>query len=172
MILKADLDNQKAQRKNAENDWQWRQDYPFTDVKKYLITVVRAHPEIDFRIWFPPVSTLRYAAQSNMDMINRVVEMRSIIVRSLADSPHARIYGLDGEYAVTGNLSNYMDTQHFTMQIQQWVLDSIASEQYRLSPDNIDSYLVKLKDTILGFDIAVPQQQAAEKNQSEKIPPQ
>ena len=153
--LKQQLDAAKKARAPFMGDW--RRDYPFYVVQKNVVAVMRAHPDVTFYIWFPPVNNLRYALEPTMDMTNMAVEMRRYLVKALADEPNVRLFGLDGELSITGDLSNYMDTQHFTMRIQQWVLESIAQGHYQLTGDTVDDYASRLTNNILQADIAVAQ---------------
>ena len=135
----------------------WERHFTFAAAQRDVVDVVRANPTVDFRIWFAPVSVIRFAQEPDLGLAANMIELRRFLVMALANVPNVKLYGVDRELTVTGNLDNYMDTQHFTMTIQRWVLDSIASEQYRVTPDNINGYAESLRNNILQFDVVVPE---------------
>jgi hypothetical protein len=135
----------------------WEPHLTFAAAQRDVVDVVRANPTVDFRIWFAPVSVIRFAQEPDLGLAANMIELRRFLVMALANVPNVKLYGVDRELTVTGNLDNYMDTQHFTMTIQRWVLDSIANEQYRLTPDNIKEYTESLRNNILQYEVVVPQ---------------
>ena len=157
----ANLSNKKQElntirQQQGREGWIWRTDYSFAEQKAVMLDSIRKHPEVEFRIWFAAASLWRYAADFNMDAINKHVELRRFVVSDLASLPNVRIYGFDNELSITAELHNYMDPTHFTRQIQSRILNEIANNNHRITLDNIDAYTVSFRDNILHFDVNIP----------------
>ena len=146
----------RAREEQHRTAWEWRRDYPFTMQKTCIVDIVRAHPDVQFVIWFAPVSLARYASENAMDTINQQVELRRFLVKSLAALSHVQIYGFDNVLDFTANLHNYMDYSHYTQERQRWVLREMAQGHYRMDEDTVDAYVEQLRRNILLFDIPTP----------------
>lgn len=147
----------QARQAQAAQQWAWRADccHRTADL---IRAVVRAHPEVDFRIWLAAASLNRYASDANMDYTNQNVEIRRHLIRTLADEPNVQLFGFDNDLAITADLHNYMDTVHFTRTIEQTVLRAVASGQYRLAARDADVYADTFRSHIEDFSIVVPPQ--------------
>jgi hypothetical protein len=134
----------------------WQTDYAFDIQKKCLVDVIKAHPDVQFDLWFAPVNLGLYASGFNRENINKNVEFRRFLVKSLDDQTNVRLFGFDNVLSITADMRNYMDYSHFSSAIQKQVLQDITHGNYRLTADNIDVYAEQFKNNILAFDIAVP----------------
>ena len=66
--------------------------------------------------------------------------------------PNVHIYGFE-DLDFLDNIENYKDTGHYHQKFNSFMLDAIAQNQHRLTPDNVDAYLAKAEQRALTFDV-------------------
>lgn len=109
-----------------------------------LTEQVEAHPETQFTFFFPAYSMLWW------DGIYRTGERDAIIynerqaVKTLLEYDNVRIFCFQYDEEVVTNLENYMDSIHFSQDINRWQLDEILAGEYEMTPENYNDMLDEL----------------------------
>lgn len=111
--------------------------YPQLDAN--LLPVLKAYPDVQFRLYLPPVSTLRYALMTSQNFAH-ALSMRRYLLEQIADLPNVQLFAFDTVEWITGDLANYRDFVHFRAEINDYMLASIRRGKHRLTRDNIESY--------------------------------
>ncbi len=106
---------------------------------------VEEHPETEFIFFYPPYSMLWW------DMIYREGERDAVIynekemTKALLSYDNVRIFCFQGDRDVTTNLDYYMDTIHFSPEINRLMLDYILEGEYEMTLDNYEEVLDDVK---------------------------
>ncbi|MFQ5508396.1 MAG: hypothetical protein ACE5FN_03570 [Leptospirillia bacterium] len=117
-----------------------------------ILSTVQGHPEVEFVIFVPPYSMLDYATELFAEPLRMNAKMRFLAhaFEQLSDEPNVRLFFFSGVTSLTGNLDNYRDVRHYWMHINDWMLESIAGNRFRLTPDNwqavFSSFLQMVRD--------------------------
>lgn len=108
-----------------------------------LTKQVTSHPETTFKFFFSPYSMLWW------DNIYRSGERDSYLynekqaIAALLEYDNVEIYYYQGEEEIITNLDNYMDTIHFSKDINQFICEKMIAGEGRLTKEN---YEAKLQD--------------------------
>jgi hypothetical protein len=84
--------------------------------------------------------------------MNDQLKMRACAVKALARFPNVRFFAFDNVPGIADNLANYYDTAHpASAVIYQYILQSIAKNQNRLTAANVDGEMDRLRARILEY---------------------
>ncbi|MCR5101770.1 MAG: SGNH/GDSL hydrolase family protein [Butyrivibrio sp.] len=109
-----------------------------------LKTQIEAHPETEFTFFFPAYSMLWW------DGIYRSGERDSYIyneknaTKELLSYDNVRVFCFQNEPEIVTDLDNYMDSVHFSMDINRLQLDQIIAGEYELTLDNYEEAFEEL----------------------------
>lgn len=108
--------------------------------------VVKAHPEVTFRFICPPYSMLWWdAAYRNGETEQNLYASTQAAERLLVYENVEMYYFQNKEELIT-NLDNYMDTVHFSDEINHAIVEWMEAGEYQLTLDNYQGEIEKMRD--------------------------
>lgn len=146
------VDKAKPQMAEAGATWTPDQTTRFPSVDTNIVAIVAAHPEVEFRLVFGPLSLAFFHTLTAAEL-KQQMSLRSYIVKATAPYPNVRVYGFEADAEVTGNLANYRDSCHYGSLANNRVVDAIAVDKMRLTPDNVDGYVRDLLAKVQAFRV-------------------
>ena len=127
-------------------------DLTFPNVEQHILPILRNNPDIQFSLFFPPVSYASYAKIGNENFW-RQMKMREFLLLETKDMQNVKIYGFDLNQQWGGDLSNYMDDHHYSPSISKEILESVANKQNILKATEFNSYSKKLLTNVNLFTL-------------------
>jgi hypothetical protein len=124
----------------------------FPALEKHLAQVVLRHPDVRFDLVFSPVSAV-YFHTLGSEALLRQMGLRLRLVRTLAGAANVRIFGFDDDFEVTGNVTNYLDYYHVLYRANDRVVDAIAADRHRLTPETVEGYVTRLLDHLQAYQV-------------------
>jgi hypothetical protein len=143
----------------------------FPAFEKQLIPAVRKMSERGIRvdILLPPYSPLMYYAfmdQARALPINghSVLEdqllLRRCAVTETANLPMVAVWAPDRDLSLITDIDNFRDPAHLAWDAKgQSTLKAVGDPKYRLTLDNVDDYVQRMRHTVVNFHIPDPQAQ-------------
>jgi len=115
--------------------------------------LVAAHPEVDFRLFFPPFSILTYVDDytRSPDRFPARLAFKRRVVETISKFDNCRLYDFDTAQAVTHNLDNYKDLAHYSRHVNDFMIDAIAGDAYRIDRANCDERLAAFERSVDDF---------------------
>ncbi|MEI9896263.1 MAG: hypothetical protein WDN28_20970 [Chthoniobacter sp.] len=100
---------------------------------------MRAHPEVEFDLWFPPFSTVYYtlARTHSPAVFEGMLACKRHILEQVQPLPNVRLSDFQGDLAVSTHLDHYFDSVHFDATIYRLIVDSLAGGSYRATPESM-----------------------------------
>ena len=123
-----------------------------------------AHPDTEFHIFIPPYSMLWW------DNMNRSGELDSTFyeereaVHALLSHPNVKLYLLQNIPEIITNLDYYMDTIHFSMEINHRIEQELLSDRYLVTKEKEEQVMEHLEAEIrkiLDTEVRVLEEQNA-----------
>jgi len=137
----AKLSAQLQQRRAVGNTYDLHRDVgSFANIDENVMSIIEAHPEIEFILYVPPVSTLSYALKSPNAVV-RALKMRRYLLDQIKGLENARLHAFDDVNWIVADIGNYKNLSHYGEDINAYILRSIQGEQHRLTAENIDDHL-------------------------------
>lgn len=116
-------------------------DQLFYDNANLLEAKISANPGTDFYLVFSPTSILWWDNEYREGRIVQDLYKVYYLVKTLEKYDNVKIYYYQNDESVILNLDNYMDTVHFSAQINHKICDSIANGEDRLDISNAEQEL-------------------------------
>ncbi len=119
-------------------------------VRFNLVRLARAHPGVRFDVFFPPYSILAYLADDRA--WERAFEERqaykAFVVEVTADLPNVRVFDFQAIARINHDLDNYKDLEHFSLEISDYILDSLAKGRHRVTRESHPEVLARQADQL------------------------
>lgn len=107
---------------------------------------IAAHPETQFKIFFPAYSMLYWDnLYRNGDLEAYLYNMEQAVGAFLRYD-NVEVFYFQNETGIITDLDNYMDTLHFSPEINQYMTEQIIAGNHKLTPDNYKETLADMRD--------------------------
>ena len=107
-----------------------------------LITdMLKAHPDTEFIFFFSPYSMCWWDNAYRNGERDAVLSAERICIEELITYDNAKVYYYQDDTDIITDLDNYMDTIHFSKDINHFVCDSLIEGRDEITEDNIDEVL-------------------------------
>ena len=123
-----------------------------TTVTETIEGFVKKYPQTNFYCYFNPDSLLAHSIENALGIFGFYKEFVRESVNKLASYQNIKIFGFDN-LEFTQDLSYYKDLTHYKPEINSMILKLIGKNEYRLSSNNVDSYLSKLTERVEAYDL-------------------
>ena len=110
-----------------------------------LTKEVEAHPETQFIFFYPPYSMLWWDMSYRGGETDAIIYCEKEMTKALLQYDNVRIFCFQNEPDVTCNLNLYMDTIHFSPEINRLMLDHILAGEYEMTLDNYEEMIDGVK---------------------------
>ncbi len=111
----------------------------FPSLERNLLDIIDAAPGVEFCVFFPPVTTIWYALLEPRER-DRYLSMRRFLVERACARPNVRLFAFDTVAAITSELRNYKDLQHYSAEISARIIDHLRADEHRLTPRSIAAH--------------------------------
>ena len=106
--------------------------------------VVKEHPETTFRFLYPPYSMLWWDAAYRKGETEQNLYAARKAAERLLPYENVEMYFFQNEEELITNLDNYMDTVHFSADINHSMVEWMKEGKYRLTLDNYKEEIEKM----------------------------
>lgn len=111
-----------------------------------LTEQIESHPEISYRFLVPPYSMLWWdCAYVNGELEERFAALEETLP-ALLGYDNVEVYFFQDEERIVCDLDHYMDMLHYSPEINQYMLEQMAAEENRVTPENWETYLGSLRE--------------------------
>jgi hypothetical protein len=122
-------------------------DMKVRNFERDTISLIAAHPDVTFEIYFPPYSILQWVAMRDASpgTFEQVYKFTAYASRRLTSFANVRLYDFREAKDVTHDLNNYADVIHHSPTIDLKVLSWLAEGKYLVDPRAPTASLDRLK---------------------------
>ncbi len=127
-LVNGGLPNGKEDRARAIED-------SMRNIDSNLLAVVRANPEVEFKLFSPPVSYPYQALQQQRqpNKFRAMVAAKMYAYEELSKETNVTLYDFASASSITKDFAHYRDLMHFSGELSQQLLKRMASDQNRLA---------------------------------------
>jgi len=123
-----------------------------------ILPIIKQNPEVNFIIYYPPYSVLRYRSiyEENPESFYNEMQMKRYVFTQLQDCPNVGLYDFQSDINLTFNLDKYKDYAHHSQEYNEYIIDSIARQdkKYLVITDNFESFVNDLITQVETLDIS------------------
>lgn len=102
---------------------------------------VASHPETQFHFFFPAYSMLWWDGIYRTGERDAYIHCEKECVKALLSYDNVEIFCFQNVPDIVTNLDNYLDSIHFSPEINEWMLDQMVAGNYRLTYENYEDVL-------------------------------
>ena len=106
-----------------------------------LTTEVKNHPDTEFYFFFPAYSMLWWDGIYRTGERDAFIHCEKEMVSALLQYDNAKVYCFQNEEDIITNLDNYMDSIHFSPEINKLMMDRMALDENRMTEENYEVIL-------------------------------
>ncbi|MCR5670262.1 MAG: SGNH/GDSL hydrolase family protein [Butyrivibrio sp.] len=111
-----------------------------------LTAQVEAHPDTQFMFFYPAYSMLWWDGIVRYGERDAYIYCEKAMTKALLQYDNVRIFCFQNEREVTTNLDYYMDSIHFSPEINRRMLDHMIAGEYEMTADNYEAMLEDVRD--------------------------
>lgn len=124
-----------------------------TSVRRHLVEVIAAHPEIEFHVFFPPYSVVWYLHEliTSPAAFQQRLEFKADVCSALSRLPNCRLYDFEPVSEITHDLDQYEDMVHYGPAIDDFIVHAVARGEHRMNDRNRGERLRQFEDSVCLF---------------------
>ncbi len=121
-----------------------------------LAQMAEAHPETEFYFFYPPYSLLWWDSVDREGRLEERLYAAGRAAEVLTACENVHLYSFLAEEDIVCNLDFYMDSMHFSADINQWIVNQLNGSEYLLTKQNYEEELERLRglvERMIEYDI-------------------
>lgn len=120
--------------------------------------LVRAYPDVDFRIILLPYSVLysKLLVEERRGEFDGGCRITGAILSRVAPLPNARVYDFREDRAITHDLDAFKDLVHFSGNVSRQIIADVAADRYRAVPADAGQACARLREDAAAFQVPGP----------------
>lgn len=122
----------------------------FPNLRKNLLPVLNANPDIEFLLFFPPVSHYAYAEYGNRKFWRQML-MRKNLLEATRPLTNVRVFAFDLDVGTSETLQNYLDPDHYRPWISARMANAMSARDNVLTAEGWKSYTDALIEKVNAF---------------------
>jgi hypothetical protein len=113
-----------------------------------LLPLLRAHPETEFDLVWPPYSVLVWLDFAQRDQLDVTLQFKRYVAEVAATMPNVRVIDLQAERAITHDLERYDDIYHFDPAVNELLVDAACKGRWQVDATSVAEIERKLRDQV------------------------
>jgi hypothetical protein len=112
------------------------------NIDKNILDLIKANPQVNFTIYFPPYSILRFAQLYEIDQQKLAVEikLKEYLVNKLLEQKNVQVFDFQLEKKITHDLNNYKDLTHYKKGVDAFIINALQGQKDRVIKDENRRY--------------------------------
>lgn len=113
---------------------------------RMVLEEINTHPEIHYLIFFPPNSMMMWDDRYTNGTAEELFYALEQVLPALLTCENVEVYYFQSDADIICNLDNYMDKNHYSPTINQYMLGCMAAGEYRVTEDNMEEVLSGMRE--------------------------
>lgn len=121
-----------------------------------LAQMAEAHPETEFYFFYPPYSLLWWDSENRAGRLEEHFYAVGRTAEVLTTFENVHLYNFLTAEDIVCNLDLYMDSMHFSADINRWIVNQLNGSEYLLTEQNYEEELEqlgRLVERLIEYDI-------------------
>lgn len=122
------------------------------NIEENVVATIKKYPNVDFYYYISPYSVSWWGSIINGGEFEKRMDAEKMIIEMLLPYENLHLYSFNNLTEITTNLNFYCDYAHYGEWVNDYILDAIKNNNFRLTKDNYLDYLNKEKEFYINFD--------------------
>jgi hypothetical protein len=115
------------------------------------LPILRAHPETEFELVWPPYSILVWQDFAQRSQLDVTFGFKRHVIAATAGLPNVRVVDLQAHDEITTDLDRYMDIYHFSPDVNRWIVARACAGDDRVDASNVEAFERRLREQIVAW---------------------
>lgn len=111
------------------------------NLETYILPHIENMPDTEFTIFFPPYSVLYWYNRYADGSLEAVLAAEKQVIGTLLAYPNVKIYYFQNDFDYITDLDNYCDYTHYRHEMNDYMTECFAGDDYRLTLDNYNDVI-------------------------------
>jgi hypothetical protein len=116
--------------------------------ERNLLPLLRAHPQTQFDLVWPPYSILVWVDFAQRDQLDVSLAFKRYVYEATRGLPNVAITDLQSERSITHDLDRYTDLYHFDPAINERLVEAVCAKRKRLEASDVDEAERRLREQV------------------------
>ena len=121
-------------------------------LEQNVLSIARENPDVCFYYFFTPYSIFYMDEQQCYGILQAQFDAYRLASELLLEQENVRLFSFFDAYDIITDPGIYKDTAHYVPEVNSYMLQSMASGEHRLTPENCDAYWDEVEEYYLGYD--------------------
>lgn len=117
--------------------------------ERNLLPLLRAHPQTEFDLVWPPYSILVWVDFVQRDQLDVSLAFKRYVFEATQGLPNVEITDLQSDAAITHDLDRYTDLYHFDPAINERVVEAACARGERFDGKQVDAAEQRLREQVM-----------------------
>lgn len=122
------------------------------NLEKNFLELALKHPETEFYFFLPPYSICYWEAIYNTKQLNAQLEAQKEAVEVVLQAENVHVFDFSYRVDIVSDLNNYMDSLHYSPEINSEILRAISEGEGELTLENYLQYYEEIKELYMNYD--------------------
>ncbi len=123
-----------------------------TVTKDGILRLASSYPDVEFIVFFPPNCVLWWNDVKVVHPISYWFDRKEFIIEQLLSAPNINTYFFMGETNITTDFSKYIDTVHYSADINSFMANEFTKDTYLLTEQNYKHILNDAEQFYSNYD--------------------
>jgi hypothetical protein len=121
-----------------------------------IAALIRAHPDVDFRVVLLPYSVLysKFQVEERQAEFEGGCRIVREILSRVAPLPNARLYDFRDDRAITHDLEAFKDLVHFSGSVSRQIITDVAADRRRAAPADAGQACARIREAAAAFQVS------------------
>lgn len=122
------------------------------NLNQNVISLATEYPETTFYYFFPPYSAYYWDGVIRTKSFEYVISEEEYAMELLLEVPNIKLYSFNNRIDITGNPDNYMDSLHYSEEINSYMLRAMYEGEGLITKDNYEEEIEQERQIYSEFD--------------------
>lgn len=124
----------------------------YENTMQNVINLADKNPDIDFYYCYLPRSVLFYDSLNQLNQLPREFEIVEYATSMIVQQENIMLFSFIELFDIVSDLDNYRDTQHYTGEINDLMMDYMYQGEYIWTEDNYQERMEVVREFYLNYD--------------------
>jgi len=111
------------------------------NIIKNIVELAEEYPDTEFILFYTPYSALYWESLYRDGMLEKQLQVEQVATELMLECENIRLFSFCRETAITDNVNNYRDKEHYVAEINDMIMQWIAEGRGLVTKDNYKELL-------------------------------
>lgn len=122
------------------------------NITQNIIETAKAYPDVTFYFFIPPYSVCYWDTNVRGNSLDYVMDEIEFALSKLVEVDNVKVFSFCDKIDIAENLDNYIDTLHYSAEVNTFILESMKNDQGLMTKENYKDHIENLRKLYGEYD--------------------